>query len=276
MGSPLGDFLRAKRDNVQPETVGLPQRQNRRAPGLRRTEVAERAGISVEYLTRIEQGRDRHPSPMVVRALADALALDAPDREHLTYMAKISSGVCAAQPSSPPSREVRATAAETLRLLEPAVAVVANRLGDILASTSGFDQVMRPTGMLDVDEPNLTRYVFTDPRARTLFPDWEQVADEQAYDLWLGPSKASVEWHAEQLTTAAGEEFTSRYKPHVPPRRVPLIIDHPSGQRMRWNRERMELQGAGGQEIVVYLPADDATAQAVDELRATRRLRAVT
>lgn len=276
MGSPVGDFLRARRDSVQPETVGLPVRRNRRAPGLRRTEVAERAGISVEYLTRIEQGRDRHPSPTVVQALADALALDAADREHLMYMAKISTGACPVQPPSPPSREVRPTALETLRLLEPGVAVVANRLGDILATTNGFELLMRPTGLLDGNHPNLTRYVFTDPRARTLFPDWEQVADEQAYDLWLGPSKASVEWLAENLTAAAGEEFTSRFRPHVPPPRVPLVVDHPSGRRMRWNRERMELQRAVGQEIVVYLPADEATAQAVGELRAARRLRAVT
>ncbi|MGV9351164.1 helix-turn-helix domain-containing protein, partial [Streptomyces spiralis] len=58
MGTPLGDFIRAKRDSIQPESFGLPDRGRRRSPGLRRADLATRAGISVEYLTRIEQGRD--------------------------------------------------------------------------------------------------------------------------------------------------------------------------------------------------------------------------
>lgn len=78
MGTPLGDFIRSKRDSVQPETLGLPDRGRRRSPGLRRTDLAARAGISVEYLTRIEQGRDRNPSVAVVNALADALSLSPP------------------------------------------------------------------------------------------------------------------------------------------------------------------------------------------------------
>jgi transcriptional regulator with XRE-family HTH domain len=61
VGSPLGDFIRAKRDSIQPESVGLPARVRRRSPGLRRVDLATRAGMSVEYLTRIEQGRDRNP-----------------------------------------------------------------------------------------------------------------------------------------------------------------------------------------------------------------------
>src|SRR4051812_20164672 len=62
MGTPLGDFIRAKRDDTRPADLGLPALERRRAPGLRRSELAARAGISVEYLTRIEQGRDRNPS----------------------------------------------------------------------------------------------------------------------------------------------------------------------------------------------------------------------
>ncbi|MFD0655719.1 helix-turn-helix domain-containing protein [Thermocatellispora tengchongensis] len=94
MGTPLGDFVRAKRDSIQPESFGLPVRGRRRSPGLRRSDLATRAGISVEYLTRIEQGRDRNPSPAVVNALADALSLDAAEREHLRYLAKITGGAC--------------------------------------------------------------------------------------------------------------------------------------------------------------------------------------
>jgi len=85
MSTPLGDFVRAKRDSIQPESFGLPAHGRRRSPGLRRSDLATRAGISVEYLTRIEQGRDRNPSPAVINALADALSLDAAERDHLRY-----------------------------------------------------------------------------------------------------------------------------------------------------------------------------------------------
>src|SRR5919201_4613181 len=101
MGTPLGDFIRAKRDSIQPESLGLPDRGRRRSPGLRRSDLAARAGISVEYLVRIEQGRDRNPSPAVVNALADALRLDAAEREHLRHAAKCSSGTCGAAVPSP-------------------------------------------------------------------------------------------------------------------------------------------------------------------------------
>ncbi len=278
MGTPLGDFIRAKRDDTHPEDLGLPEHGRRRAPGLRRTELAVRAGISVEYLTRIEQGRDRNPTGPVVNAIADALGLDAPERGHLSYLAKITGGACSGhrQPEPPP-REVRAPVRQTLDLLEPGVAMVANRLGDVLAHTSGFGLVMAPTGLLDADEPNLTRYVFTDPRARDVFADWGQVADEQAFDLWLGPSVTASEWFKTDLAPLAGAEFTGRIAQHLPPDRVPLRINHPSGGLMRWNRETLELADPDAQQLVVYLPADEQTAAALDRLRDEQgtRLRAV-
>src|SRR4051812_10177519 len=150
MSTPLGDFVRAKRDSIQPASFGLPDHGRRRAPGLRRSDLASRAGISVEYLTRIEQGRDRNPSPAVVNALADALSLDAAERDHLRYLAKVTGGACAGhRRPAPPSRHVRPTVLSILQLLEPAVAFVTNRLGDVLAHTTGFGLVMRGSGLLE-------------------------------------------------------------------------------------------------------------------------------
>src|SRR5262245_31259558 len=118
MGTPLGDFVRTRRDSIQPESLGLPEHGRRRSSGLRRLDLAARAGISVEYLTRIEQGRDRNPSVAVVNALADALALDPTERAHLRYLAKITGGECVAhRRPAPPRREVRPSVLETLRLL---------------------------------------------------------------------------------------------------------------------------------------------------------------
>jgi transcriptional regulator with XRE-family HTH domain len=158
MGSPLGDFIRAKRDSIQPESLGLPERGRRRSPGVRRLDLAARAGISVEYLTRIEQGRDRNPSTAIVNALADALSLAPSERNHLRYLAKITGAECSAHiRPTPPHRGVRPSVLKTLRLLEPGIAIVTNRLGDVLAHTSGYESVASGTGLLDADPPNLTR-----------------------------------------------------------------------------------------------------------------------
>ncbi|MFI6153704.1 helix-turn-helix domain-containing protein [Kitasatospora sp. NPDC051170] len=277
MGTPLGDFIRAKRDSIQPESLGLPDRGRRRSPGLRRSDLAVRAGISVEYLTRIEQGRDRNPSVPIVNALADALSLDPAERNHLRYLAKITGGECAAHTRpAPPPRGVRPTVLETLRLLEPGIAVVTNRLGDVLARTSGYELVLGASGFLEADAPNLTRYVFTDPGARTFFADWDDVADEHAFDLWLGPSIENSEWLTTELAPVAGPEFTERLNRHAVPRRGVLRLNHPSGQELRLLRETLELS-SDAQQLVVFLPADEETAHAVDQLRhpSPGRLRAI-
>ena len=267
MGTPLGTFIRAKRDSLRPEDLGLPAHQRRRAPGLRRSELAARARVSVEYLTRIEQGRDRNPSRSIVNALAEAMHLDTAERTHLGYLAKISGGACAghARPA-PPDRTVRPAVGQLLDLIEPGVAFVTNRLGDVLAHTGAFATVMRATGLLDVEDPNLTRYVFTHPQARATFVDWDQVADEQVFNLWLGPSTETFEWFTADFATVAGAEFTRRLDRHLPPARLPLRMNHPQGHQLHWAREILELPTADAQQLVILLPADEATTAAVSHL----------
>ncbi|MFJ3700661.1 MULTISPECIES: helix-turn-helix domain-containing protein [Streptomyces] len=278
MGTPLGDFIRARRDSIQPQSLGLPDHGRRRAPGLRRSDLAGRAGISVEYLTRLEQGRDRNPSVAVVNAVADALSLSASEREHLRFLSKITGGECTAHARpAPPLREVRPQVLETLRLLEPGIAMVTNRLGDVLARTSAYESVTGGTGLLDSDAPNLTRYVFTDPRARTFFADWDAVADEQAFDLWLAPSIGSSERLTAELAPVAGPDFTRRLNSHEVPRRGALRLKHPAGGELRLLRETLDL-ASDAQQLVVFLPADEETSQALarlPDLPTHGRLRAI-
>jgi transcriptional regulator with XRE-family HTH domain len=83
----LGDYLRARRQQVRPEDVGLAPGARRRVAGLRREELAMLAGISAEYYLRLEVGRDKNPSPQVVDALARALRLDTKATQHLHNLA---------------------------------------------------------------------------------------------------------------------------------------------------------------------------------------------
>jgi transcriptional regulator with XRE-family HTH domain len=268
MGTPLGDFLRARRDCTGPAAVGLPAGARRRAPGLRRSELAVLAGISVEYLVRIEQGRDRNPSAAVVNALAGALRLDASEREHLRHLTKITGGTCAGARAQP-GRDVRPGARRLLDGFEPGLAVISNRLGDLLACTSGFAAIARLAGLLEGDRPNLTRFVFTDPRARDVFPDWETVADEQVFALSCSPADDYSAAFRSSLSAQAGPQFTRRLSRHQPPARGTLRWTLPTIGELRWDREILELPPADAQQLTVLLPADQATSEAMTRLLRT-------
>lgn len=271
----LGSFIRHRRDSTTPEQVGLPGGGRRRAPGLRRTELAALAGISVEYLVRLEQGRDRHPSPEVVTALAAALRLDAASTEHLRMLAKASHGMCVRGPAG--TTEVRDSVRAVVAALEPAIAVLTNHVGDVLDHTSGFRLLGEPIGLFDSDEPNLTRYVFVDVRARAAFPDWDRVADECAFRLWLAtPTERSAELQRE-LRAQAGSVFTDRLGRPDPPAPGPWRWHLPVVGDLTFDREPLDLPAQDGQQLIVFLPADEATHDALDTLRrrTTGHLRAV-
>ncbi|MFC4060003.1 helix-turn-helix domain-containing protein [Planomonospora corallina] len=265
----LGVFLRARREAVTPAEAGLPGGPRRRTPGLRRAELATLAGVSVEYLTRLEQGRDRRPSAEVLAALADALNLSADERVHLHRLVKaVTGGAC--QGGAPQVRSVRPTVRALLDRLEPAPALVADRLGEILARTDGYERLAGPVGLLDARPPNLTRFVFTDVRARAVFPDWDRVADARAADLRaaaaLGDQHAAA--LAEELAVTAGSCFSDRFgAPAALPGRTGVERwAHPRVGELLLAYESLEIPGTDEQRLVVHLPADDATAAALDLL----------
>ncbi|SEG97180.1 Helix-turn-helix domain-containing protein [Nonomuraea solani] len=278
----LGLFLRARREAMKPAELGLPDGSRRRTPGLRRSELATVAGLSVEYLTRLEQGRDRNPSVQVLVTLADTLRMTPVERIHLRNLAKMSNGAIALCPAGghAPASAVRPAVRAVLDRLEPAPAVLLNRLGDVLAHTTGFERLYGPSGLLEGDAPNLAAFVFTDARARTAYPDWEQVADEHAAALKLeaGGDDPYAEELIAELSFAAGDALTARLaRPLEPPRMAPVErLAHPEAGELRLNREPLDLSD-GEQRILVYLPADAATAAAIDRLngRLPGALRAV-
>ncbi|MEV0390135.1 helix-turn-helix transcriptional regulator [Nonomuraea sp. NPDC050643] len=165
----LGEFLRARRELVRPEDLGLPAGGLRRVAGLRREEVALLAGVSADYYVRLEQGRERHPSAQVVDALARALTLEGDATAHLHALARGTPG--RRRPAPRPER----VGPGLLRLMEgwpttPAV-VLGRRLTVLAANALGralFDG--------HVHSDDLVRLVFLDPDARDFYPDWERVA----------------------------------------------------------------------------------------------------
>ena len=152
----------------------------------------------------------------MVNALANALRLDAAEQEHLRHLTKITGGTCVGARTQP-GRDVRPGVRRLLAGFEPGIAVISNRLGDLLAYTSGFETIARLTGLLEEDQPNLTRFVFTDPRARDIFPDWDLVADEQVFALSCSPADDYSAAFRSGLSAQAGEQFTRRVNRHQLP-----------------------------------------------------------
>ena len=134
----LGAFLRARRAARSPEAAGLPGGGRRRAPGLRREELAALAGVSVDYLVRLEQGRQHEPSAEVLRALAAGLGLDGEARRHLFGLA----GRTDPQPVDPAVRTVPAPLRRLLLAAHPAPAWVLNRRSDLVARNGAADALL--------------------------------------------------------------------------------------------------------------------------------------
>lgn len=265
----LGAFLRSRRETVTPAEVGLPDGSRRRTPGLRRAELATLTGISVEYLTRLEQGRDRRPSAEILAALAGGLGLSTDERVHLYRLVKTATGgTC--QGAEPLARAVRPTVAALLDRLGATPAAVLNRPDDLLACSPGFERLAGPVGLLEGRPPNLARFVFTDDRARSAFPDWEQVAGQRAAGLRAAASLGDplAARLAEELSISAGAGFSDRYGTagSLPGRTGVERWTHPFAGELVLAYESLDLPGPDEHRLIVYLPADDVTSAALDLL----------
>ncbi len=164
----LGLFLRARRERTSPADVGFPGSSRRRTPGLRREEVATLAGISTTWYTFLEQGRDVRPSHQVLTAIANALRLDEPERAHL---------VTIATDNTLPVEDFEYLAPEVAdvpKLIDPNPAYITGGSYDLLAWNDAAGELF--PGATNGSNPNLARWIFIDPIARDVLPDWPTVA----------------------------------------------------------------------------------------------------
>lgn len=188
-GSEFGEFLIARRARLQPEEVGLPAGRRRRTPGLRREEVAALAGVSADYLARLEQGRDTNPSMAVLGALSQALRLNEVERHHFGELAmSLEQREC---PSSGQAREqVSDTVQAVLDAMHPTPAFVTGRWLDILAWNPAWRDFAEPLGLFDeVAERNLATYFFAHPQAPQRWHDWPVAAEMMVSALRVARSR---------------------------------------------------------------------------------------
>ena len=244
----LGEYLRARRELVDPADAGLRVMGVRRTPGLRREEVATLAGISADYYLRLEQGRDRNPSPHVLQALARVFGLDAAATQYLLSLS-------AARPAPPrrPRREVGAGR-------HPATA---RRAGT--AGVRGEPDVRRARR-----EPARDRAVTRHParrqpaavgvprpRERDLHPDWEQATGGLVASFRASIGTDADDPRIAQLVgelSLASEPFRQLWARHDVKALAgaPARMRHPQVGMLELRREKLSIGDSGGQLLVIY------------------------
>ena len=215
--SDIKEFLTSRRAKITPQQAGLPAGKNRRVPGLRRTEVASLAGMSVEYYSRLERGNLAGVSEEVLEALSRALELDEAERAHLHDLAR------AAAPRSRQRKRVQTVSVRqslqaTLDAITTTPAVINNGRGDMVAANTLaralFSEMFAHSSRRPV---NNARFVFLDPRATTFYKDWSKVADETVAALRTqvgrDPHDKALSDLVGELSTQ-GDEFRTRWAAH--------------------------------------------------------------
>jgi transcriptional regulator with XRE-family HTH domain len=245
----LGDYLRARRELVQPGSVGLPVNGIRRVSGLRREEVAMLAGISSDYYLRLEQGRDHNPSIQVLQALARVLQLDRAATDYLL-------GLGAPQPRQRRRRPKRESVQSGIRQLLDVVdlpAFVEGRYFDVLAANAlacALSPNLQPG-------QNRLRAVFLDPGEKALYPDWDIATaglvagfrqsvgsdvDDPGFVQLVGELSLSSErfrrlWARHDVMSFEGAQ---------------IRLDHPQVGDLTLSREKLAITGTDGQLLVIY------------------------
>ncbi|GAB2918791.1 helix-turn-helix transcriptional regulator [Micromonospora polyrhachis] len=265
----LGDFLRTLRARVTPESVGLVSYGARRVPGLRREELAQLAGVSPTYYTRLEQGQSANASESVIEALARALALDNDERAHLHELARPQPG----RRSRPPRPEVvRPGTRQLVNAMTEVPAVVLglrnevlawNRLGHLLlAGHQDFTAPDRPA-----DRPNLTRMLFLDPHTRDLHVRWDEEAARAVAALRLVAGRFPDD---PALAALIGElcmkspAFAGLWAKHSVRSCVSGTkqLRHPVVGRLEVDFEVMHLPDGSGQRIITHTAAPGTGSEA--------------
>jgi transcriptional regulator with XRE-family HTH domain len=215
------EFLQSRRAKVTPAQAGLPAGTNRRVAGLRRSEVAALAGMSVEYYAKLERGALAGASAGVLEALARALQLDDAERAHLFDLARSSedgtSALARPRRRASTSWVTRPSLQWVLDAVTAGPAFVRNGRMDLLAANplarAFYDEVYADREA----PPNLARYTFLDSAARRFYPDWDQIADITVAIL---RTEAGRDPHDKGLHDLVGElstrsnEFRTRWGAH--------------------------------------------------------------
>jgi transcriptional regulator with XRE-family HTH domain len=264
----LADFLRRRREAVRPADAGIAGGPRRRTSGLRREEVAMLAGMSVDYVVRLEQGRSSQPSTQLLAALARALRLSDDERDHLFHLAGHQP-----PPADQVARLARAGLLRLLDLLGDTPALVLSDLGEVLAQNRASVLLSGDHTAFSGDRRYMIYRWFTDPAARAAAPVEEQ--DHHARQIVADLRATAGRRSGDPIVTglidrllAASPEFSRLWAEHeVAVRRADRkTFLHPRVGPLVMDCETLVTPNHG-QELLVLTPADADTRDRLDLLR---------
>ncbi|MEU3188284.1 helix-turn-helix transcriptional regulator [Streptomyces sp. NPDC006923] len=250
----LGEFLRTRRAKITPEQAGLtPTPTVRRVPGLRREEVAQLAGVSVDYYVRLERSRNVNASEAVLDAIARALRLTGDERSHLFAVAR----PARTRPRPLAPQRVRPGLYRILETLSEVPALVVGRRTDVLATNALARALYTDFDALPHRERNMARFIFLDEGARTLYQDWEGIARTSVATLHL---YAGQHPHDPQLAELIGElslrdpDFRTWWADHDIQRRTygSKHFHHPLVGDLSLDYEALAVTGDHDQVLGIY------------------------
>ncbi|MEU3051470.1 helix-turn-helix transcriptional regulator [Streptomyces sp. NPDC006984] len=289
----LGSFLTSRRARVTPRQAGVPVVGRRRVAGLRREEVAELAGVSLVYYTRLEQGRARNPSEAVLAALARVLRLDPAERSHLYDLAQRTGRrtppphpAAAREPGTGPADAESAVREEGVRvegvpgagvreevrlLLHAVGAVPAYVLTPAMDVPAANDLARALVGGLSGGPgggANLARYVFLDAGARELYPHWDDVARQTVGFLRFSAGRHPGDARLASVVAGlsrADESFRRLWAAHEVQEKThgTKSFRHPVAGRLDLAYETLLLPGDTGLSLVVLTATDPRTEAAL-------------
>jgi transcriptional regulator with XRE-family HTH domain len=269
----LATFLRTRRDRLHPRDVGLPGGQRRRTPGLRRQEVAELAGLSVDYYIRLEQARGPRPSRQVLAALARALMLTTDEREYLFRV-----GGEEPAPLPGPRRDVPEGIRYLLDAMTETPAYVVSAKYDILAWNQLATYFVGDLANVGPDERNMIRWMFGRAVDESYWDDEQVVAFTRSTvaDLRAAyaryPGDRSIEALVGELL-ALSPRFATMWAEHEVAVRHPMVkrVDHPLTGPIEFECQVMHIQDTD-QRLIAYVAAPGSAAQAAFRRLASQAL----
>lgn len=274
----LGEFLRRARARRSPDTAGLlPDSRIRRVPGLRREEVALLAGVSTDYYTRLEQGRNITPSHQVLDALIRALDLDHAGSTYLRTL--LQPGEVASGDARPTVQRVRPGLHQLLSSFESQPALILGRRTDILASNPLARALFADFDSMPAKHRNYARWMFLDDAARALFLDWSTQARNAVEALRFDAADMPESTETQQLVgelSLASPEFRRWWSAHKVHQRThgTKRLNHPALGRLDVEFETLALPGDISQVLYLYTAArgsssHEALTHLKDHMRST-------
>ena len=249
MPSELGRFLRLCRDRTQPAEAGSAGIGRRRVTGLRREEVAVLAGVSSDYYTQLEQGRERHPSAQLLDLLADTFQLTADQRQHLFDIAGIAAPLHRRRLRSEVSPHLR----QLMQQWPDNPSFVFDRNWDLLARNDLGEALYSGFSIRD----NLARMTFLDPFAQRFYVDWDRSARSAAGALRLAygldANDARLNELIQQLLSES-DAFTELWERHEPQGKSheAKSLNHPDVGMLTLSYQALDVREAAGQQLIVY------------------------